>query len=223
MKILILDAGLTLMRMLKLIKRSSFYALALCAYVAFLFPQGAMAGKRLSINPYPTSEAWSAQKPKKIERGQFKDVLAPVSHSEETFHQGAVESQGGVESQGSVKQGVLTPLSSDIQIYNDGAPINNGEPIPLIRKSNLNRWQAFRGADTRDVLETWAKESDVEFIWASDEGFEVLETLSIDTTFENAVRILLEQYDVHDLRPVASLHIDPNTRHRALVVQSDGG
>ena len=103
------------------------------------------------------------------------------------------------------------------------APAHMVDAVPLVHPQGLERWQAFRGADIRDVLELWSADAGVSFMWNTSSRINVLNNMSVSASYENAVRDLLEQYRGRAHRPVASLHIDDKTGARTLVVQSEGG
>lgn len=79
-------------------------------------------------------------------------------------------------------------------------------------------WRASEGQNIRDILETWSQEAGVKFVWEGRNQFAVLQTLDKNTTYENAVRELLDQYQKNEVRPVGQLHVDPATGERTLVV-----
>jgi hypothetical protein len=56
-------------------------------------------------------------------------------------------------------------------------------------------------------------------MWSSPADFPVLATLEQNGPFEEAVDLLLQQYDAQYLRPVGTLHLDPSG-NRTLVIQT---
>lgn len=89
---------------------------------------------------------------------------------------------------------------------------------------SAQNWSAFAGANVRDTLGVWSQNAGVELIWMGQHSeFDVLETVTVGTTYEAAVQALLEQYQDKHVRPVGSLHIDPRTGSRTLVIEIGEG
>jgi len=88
-------------------------------------------------------------------------------------------------------------------------------------KSRLSphRWSAVEGADVRETLRIWADSAGVDFLWNGSHGlFDVEETSIVDTSFEDAVRHLLDQYEGKLVRPYGRLFVNPQDGRRVLVV-----
>lgn len=79
-------------------------------------------------------------------------------------------------------------------------------------------WLAYAGADLREVLAHWSRRAGIEIVWSSGSDFPVLATLELGGSYEEAVRILLQQYDGQYIRPVGTLH--QRGGRRALVIQA---
>ncbi|MEZ5813735.1 MAG: TcpQ domain-containing protein [Alphaproteobacteria bacterium] len=84
-------------------------------------------------------------------------------------------------------------------------------------------WSAAGGANMRQVLQGWAKREGAGLVWDSGNEFAVLESLEIRGPFHSAVKTLLDQYQDSEVRPVATLHIDPQNGEKTLVVKVLGG
>ena len=80
-------------------------------------------------------------------------------------------------------------------------------------------FRALEGSNIYQVLDAWAKDENVELLWDSDNSFAVLETFETEAPFEAAVRDLLDQYRDNHVRPVATLHVDPTSQQKTLVVR----
>ena len=92
-------------------------------------------------------------------------------------------------------------------------------PVDVVADVQSSReWSTFRGADLREVLETWSRARNIEVIWNLSGHYRVKETVSIRDSYENAVAALLAQFDGLYVRPVASLHVSPNGQGRTLVI-----
>ncbi|MCB1532519.1 MAG: TcpQ domain-containing protein [Alphaproteobacteria bacterium] len=91
---------------------------------------------------------------------------------------------------------------------------------PMIPASGSEYWNTFAGANLRETLSIWSQKAGVEFLWPDrDYEFEVQATLAEQTTYEAAVQAVLEQYENGRVRPVGSLHVDPQTGKRTLLIQ----
>lgn len=93
---------------------------------------------------------------------------------------------------------------------------NGGQDV-----SGEGRWRAPKGADVRNVLELWARQSSVDLLWEGDESFPVRQSLSLQGDFPAAVRSLLEQYDEDAVRPVGRLYRDPQTGRYTLALKAE--
>ncbi len=83
-------------------------------------------------------------------------------------------------------------------------------------------WQAERGSSLRDVLQSWCDRAGVQLVWSSQFDFPLQATVSLDDTFEGAVRTLLGGFSSASPRPVAQLHRQANFGTRVLIVQTRG-
>ncbi|MCK6418337.1 MAG: toxin co-regulated pilus biosynthesis Q family protein [Alphaproteobacteria bacterium] len=80
-------------------------------------------------------------------------------------------------------------------------------PKPLQTQfSASSPWLAYAGADLREVLAHWSRRAGIELIWSSGSDFPVLNTLELGGSYQEAVRILLQQYDSQYIRPVGTIH-----------------
>ena len=80
-------------------------------------------------------------------------------------------------------------------------------------------WAALAGANISQVLGNWSRDAGVELIWETPNAFAVLESFEMGGTFESAVQNLLDQYKNNQVRPVATLHIDPESGQKTLIVK----
>lgn len=117
-------------------------------------------------------------------------------------------------------QGVISAPASE-QLLAEPATF-----VPVIEQQSKEpevrgeKWNSFAGANVRETLDVWSKDAGVELIWADyDTEFDVRDTLTLETTYEAAVQALLEQYDDARIRPVGSLHVDPDSGVRTLLIQ----
>ncbi len=80
-------------------------------------------------------------------------------------------------------------------------------------------WNADEGASVRDVLSSWSSRAGVRLIWENSRQFEVREPVDQGGAYEAAVQALLDQYADDGVRPLATLHLDPQSGERALVIR----
>lgn len=117
-------------------------------------------------------------------------------------------------------EAVLQSAPEKVVWYSERAPRKTPVPDADHVVASMTRWEAQEGADIQRLLERWAADSQVELIWDNPSDYEVLEGFEIDGTFENAVQALLDQYKDNRDRPMATLHIDPETRAKTLIIRS---
>ncbi len=81
------------------------------------------------------------------------------------------------------------------------------------------KWKALEGANIRHVLQQWAQMEGTKLVWDNSDAFAVLQSLEIRGPFHSAVKNLLDQYQDNQVRPVATLHVDPGSGEKTLVVR----
>ena len=94
-------------------------------------------------------------------------------------------------------------------------------PIPVMNESQPNHWRALQGTNLRKVLQRWSAEEGVNFVWDTDQQFYVPQSVKATTDFADAVSLILSQFQGQPIRPKAILNFDPETKSKALVIQSD--
>ncbi|MCB9983199.1 MAG: TcpQ domain-containing protein [Rhodospirillales bacterium] len=92
------------------------------------------------------------------------------------------------------------------------------EVIETSQNAGLH-WRAMEGQNIRQTLEQWSQDEDAEFLWENQHAFAVLEPFEIRGSYEQAVQKLLNQYQSSDVRPVATLHVNPQNQRKTLVVR----
>lgn len=106
------------------------------------------------------------------------------------------------------------PASEDIR-WESPRPENS----PAMNRAPMSgRWEASEGMSVRQVLSQWCAQSGVRLIWDNPSDFSVKDDVSVDGAYEAAVQALLDQYQDDNARPLATLHLDPNSGERALVI-----
>lgn len=87
-------------------------------------------------------------------------------------------------------------------------------------QSNKARWRALQGTDLRKVLMQWSAKEGVDFVWDAPEVYLVRESVKAVTTYEDAVSLILNQYNGQPTRPVAQLNKDPDTGRVSLIIKT---
>ena len=81
------------------------------------------------------------------------------------------------------------------------------------------KWRALEGANIRQVLKQWAQMEGAKLVWDNQDAFAVLQGFEVRGPFHSAVKSLLDQYQNNQVRPVATLHVDPQTSQQTLVIR----
>ena len=80
------------------------------------------------------------------------------------------------------------------------------------------QWQARQGDALKDVLARWAEAHGAGFVWKTNQNFNVVRPVNASGSFENAVRMLLDQYLNHSTRPIGHLQVDDASGTKRLTV-----
>jgi hypothetical protein len=83
-----------------------------------------------------------------------------------------------------------------------------------------NRWRALQGTDLRKVLKRWSIKNNVDFVWQSPETFLLPKSMKANVGYNQAVALLLSQFEGQPVRPVGQLNIDPDTGQKSLIVKT---
>lgn len=94
---------------------------------------------------------------------------------------------------------------------------SKGRPVGAV-----GAWSAERGQTLREVLQGWCERASVELNWSTNYDFPLKASVSIDDTFENAVRTLLTGFSGASPQPVGRLHRQANAGSRLLVIETRG-
>ena len=81
------------------------------------------------------------------------------------------------------------------------------------------QWRALEGANIRQVLSEWSRLEGAKLVWDNEDAFAVLQSFELRGPFHSAVKNLLDQYQGDEVRPVATLHVDPQSGEKTLVVR----
>jgi hypothetical protein len=96
-------------------------------------------------------------------------------------------------------------------------PINMAQPPKI---SEPQKWRALQGTNLKTVLNRWSVKEGIEFVWQMDEAIMIPQSMKVETSFEQAVTNLLDQYKGRDsIRPIAQLNQDPDTGRKTLIIQ----
>jgi len=88
--------------------------------------------------------------------------------------------------------------------------------------ASAHSWVATKGESVRHILERWSRQAQVDLIWQGRDSdiLVVREGLSMQGSFENAVRAMLDQgFAGGRGRPKAVLHVNPHTGQKTMVVR----
>jgi len=195
------------------------------------------------VVPQPGSDYFSLQPVETNEEPPSDEVLAPVENVDygdvNEYERWAKEQREKYQHDDSVTpepmlkdMEVAEPVTQRPTSYNGEERLSNAPEIQeqirgVVEDDSVNYqpvvsqadWNALEGNSVRQVLEVWTREADVELMWRSDNDFAVLNPFVMRSTFERAVQKLLDQYQDNQVRPVATLHIDPDLGTKILLVR----
>ncbi len=99
----------------------------------------------------------------------------------------------------------------------------NGEKIFWSDVPRAQHWHALNGRNLQDTLSDWARKDQVALVWDTQIKYRLPRSISMQSSFEMAVATLLKMYQRRDadLRPVGTLHIDPETGKRILLIRTE--
>lgn len=121
------------------------------------------------------------------------------------------------------------PMSEGEKIawYAEPVPVRSVAPPvePRVQNSvyGAGSWKALEGENIEQVLAKWAADAGVVVLWEDSSAFAVLAPIEVRGSFEQAVQQLLDQYQNNQVRPLATLHVDPDTREKTMVVRVQEG
>ena len=129
-----------------------------------------------------------------------------------------------VEKRGDIEAHVVEP--DHVSMLVDQPPLerivreHSGMPSEslLDMPATGHSWNASVGQDLRDVLKGWSSEEHVKFVWDMDMNFVIPMSINVPGTYEDAVRVVLDQYKGQDVRPVANLYLPRDDRQKTLVI-----
>lgn len=197
------------------------------------------------VVPEPDSDYFDAptEVSEPVEAPDAADLMPPVTSADESadeYEQWAAEQRGKYGSaQNNARMQAepaddLTPVSAEAPRsaptainrlstspeltakVNEITQDDYGQAQPLAAQMD---WNALEGSSIRQVLQTWSSSADVRLMWLHENDFAVLNPFIMRSTYERAVQKMLDQYQDNHVRPVATLHIDPETGTKTLVVR----
>ena len=83
-------------------------------------------------------------------------------------------------------------------------------------------WIAERGETLHAVLSRWCERSGAQLVWSSQYDFPLQASITLEDSFEGAVRTILEAFANAAPRPVGRLHRQANLGMRVLIIQTRG-
>lgn len=101
--------------------------------------------------------------------------------------------------------------------------VAGGEKIFWSEMPRAQHWHALNGRNLQDTLSDWARKDQVALVWDTQIKYRLPRSISMQSSFEMAVATLLKMYQRRDadLRPVGTLHIDPDTGKRILLIRTE--
>lgn len=73
-------------------------------------------------------------------------------------------------------------------------------------KQNAKAWRALKGANLRDTLAQWTASAGMRLDWKTGDDFSILQSISFEGQFEQAVETLLLQYKTQTTRPIGQIY-----------------
>lgn len=95
-------------------------------------------------------------------------------------------------------------------------PASGGDSFDLL---SHGRWSVSKGDGLYQTVDRWSDLENVNLIWNVKGAFPALVSSDVRGRYEDAVRALFDQYQGRSVRPVATLHVDPSTQKKTLVVR----
>lgn len=141
------------------------------------------------------------------------EPLSPPLNDVQEYERWAAEQKQKYSKREEAVPSEITPM--EVDAVPPPMPVEARAPVGV---QQLN-WNALEGNSIRQVLQGWSAIANVELIWQSENDFAVLNPFIMSATYERAVQKLLDQYQDNQVRPVATLHIDPETNVKTLVVR----
>lgn len=113
------------------------------------------------------------------------------------------------------------PTASEMPVKGQVVMPNASLEPPLLPGAS-DVWRAEPGEHLRDVIRRWASRAGVELVWSTEYDFPIQAGVSLNGSFEEAVRDLLSGFVDAKPQPFGRLHDNPNAGQRTLVVQTRG-
>lgn len=113
------------------------------------------------------------------------------------------------------------PTASEVPARGQVVMPNASLEPPLLPGAS-DVWRAEPGEHLRDVIRRWASRAGVELVWSTEYDFPIQAGVSLNGSFEEAVRDLLSGFVDAKPQPFGRLHDNPNAGQRTLVVQTRG-
>jgi len=156
---------------------------------------------------YPAAGTMPAAAPAPMPQAPMPSMPAMPAARRMTpsYHFGAMNGMANEATPGAMAMPGAAP-------YN--AASNAAEPVMA--------WRAARGATLHKVLADWCQRADVELDWLAEYDYPLQASVSIDGSFEDAVRNILSGFEQAHPQPIAELHNDTGAGQKVLVVQTRG-
>jgi len=101
------------------------------------------------------------------------------------------------------------------------APLSLGTASP-VHGDTFDMWAAEKGQTLHEVLEKWCRRAQVELTWQSEYDYPLQANVSLNGSFEDAVRALLFGFEGARPQPIGQLHKNADAGQMVLIVQARG-
>lgn len=86
--------------------------------------------------------------------------------------------------------------------------------------SPIMQWRVMKGGGLEGVLGIWAQSVNMRLIWQAGQSYSVPQSLSMQSSFEDVVQAVLEQFPTDQPRPVGKIYYDAPTGQKVLLIET---
>ncbi len=139
-----------------------------------------------------------AKKEQKLSKSEVK--ILPISNGETKAHNG----------------------KKPVYIRRNNINIGDASPVTVSNRAksiyDSQKWIALKGASLHEVLQAWSEDANLQVKWLLKNDYVLRETVSTVSQFDEALRVLLAQYNDISPRPVAKIYYDKKTGSGSVVI-----
>ena len=169
----------------------------------------ASAAEPVADTPVPEKPVSAVAEPV-VSLAPVAEEAAPSAGSAVPAEEQPVEVRQAVAQAESVEPDMTAAVGSNFD-PDEGRPFPSG-----------GLWRAERGSSLHDVLSDWCQRAGVQLVWSSRFDFPLQVSISLDDSFEGAVRTLLSGFVTASPQPVGRLHRQANFGSRVLIIETRG-